>query len=353
MPNGLSSRCACDFQSPPACSCGGDLPSDPKADPGRIDKLGSVGAIAYSPDRALFAVSHGERVFLLDASTLRERFHLEGHTAFVRALVFGPDGKTLISGADDRTSRRWDLATGKELSRLTSDGAGITALAFAPDGTWVAAGSGHGTFFGWDLTSSKEVREASKDPTRRWDAVSGDEQKGARTPAMGVAHPGDGGWLDLIDRTSEARPKALWSTLNLVASTAYKPGGGAVAVGRRDMTVSLLDGAGERVLAVHRGPAGVVSAVAWTRDGRVLISGGDDGEIRFWSAGGRPLAVLRVVEGTPDSYVFTEGSDARIEVFGAAASCVPLCRVGRETSPFEACARRFNASGLLSAALRP
>jgi WD40 repeat protein len=273
------------------------------------------------------------------AGTLATQIDEAPDARFSGGLAWSRDGKVLATGGGQQVLR-WGMPGWKPMVPLSTwcsnDGLKacvVREVAWSPDGRALLAGA--------------------RGPTRRWDAVSGAEQKGARTPAMAVAHPGDGGWLDLIDRTSEARPKALWSTLNLVASTAYQPGGGAVAVGRKDMTVSLLDGAGERVLAVLRGHAGVVSAVAWTRDGRVLISGGDDGEIRFWSADGRALAVLRVVEGTPDSYVFTEGSDARIEVFGAAAARVPLCRDGRETSPFEACAGRFSASGLLSAALRP
>ncbi len=107
-----------------------------------------------------------------------------------------------------------------------------------------------------------------------------------------------------------------------------------------------------------------VAGVAWSPDGRVLAAGGGQQVLRFrmpegkplpplstWSPDGRPLAVLRVVEDTTSSYVSTEGGDAHIEVFGVEARQFPICRAGRETLPFEACAERFGVKGLLAAAL--
>ncbi len=162
-PNGLASRCVCEYRGPPACLCGATRWGSPQAVLEDINKLGAPEAIAYSPDGRLFAASHGERIYLFDARTWRERSRLLGHTAFVHSLAWSPDGKTLVSGAADRTARSWDVATGEERSRLTDDGAGITALTYAPDGSWLAVGSGQGTFFAWDPASAAEVHEASKE----------------------------------------------------------------------------------------------------------------------------------------------------------------------------------------------
>jgi WD40 repeat protein len=207
----------------------------------------------------------------------------------------------------------------------------VRAVSFSPDGrTLLARGIG---------------------PLRRWDAATGEEQGGRRTPAMVLANRGDDWYEDLLDLTAESQPRTVWGGMWTITSVAFQPGERIVALGRKDMTVTLLDGTGQKELRVLHGHTAEVTSLAWTRDGRVLISGGEDGEIRFWSSEGQPLAVLRAVEDTSSSYVFTEGAEVRIEVFGAEAERFPVCRAGRETLPFPACAERFGVKGLLAAAL--
>ena len=40
----------------------------------------------------------------------------KGHTRPVRAAVFSPDGKQVLSGANDDTARLWDIASGKTIA---------------------------------------------------------------------------------------------------------------------------------------------------------------------------------------------------------------------------------------------
>jgi WD40 repeat protein len=68
-----------------------------------------------------------------------------GHMARIKDIAFTPDGKQLVSAADDKTIRVWDAATGKTLRTIRGeiapgDTGKIYAMALSPDGKWLAAG---------------------------------------------------------------------------------------------------------------------------------------------------------------------------------------------------------------------
>ncbi|KOV78547.1 WD40 repeat domain-containing protein, partial [Streptomyces sp. NRRL WC-3723] len=66
--------------------------------------------------------------------TGRSRRTLTGHTGFVEALAFSPDGRTLATGSRDKTARMWDVTTGRSRRTLTGHTGFVEALAFSPDG---------------------------------------------------------------------------------------------------------------------------------------------------------------------------------------------------------------------------
>ncbi|MEB3324629.1 MAG: TIR domain-containing protein, partial [Cyanobacteriota bacterium] len=83
-----------------------------------------------------------------------------------------------------------------------------------------------------------------------------------------------------------------------VRSVAWSGDGRRVVSGGDDGTLRLWDAASGRELAVLEGHKGRVSSVGWSGDGRRVVSGGADGTVRLWEAeSGRPLAVLKGHQG--------------------------------------------------------
>lgn len=103
-------------------------------------------SVTFSPDGKLIATGGGfsdGNIKLWDTETGAEVRTLSGHVQSVLSLSFSPDGKLLASGGADRTTRLWDIATGRLLNTLTGSGREhlpdmVTAVAFTPDGKSIA-----------------------------------------------------------------------------------------------------------------------------------------------------------------------------------------------------------------------
>lgn len=82
---------------------------------------------------------------------------LKGHST-VSALAISADGKTLVSGGQDKAIKVWDLQTGQLRKTLQSDSGAIYDLAIAPDGKTVVSGSSDRRVRIWDINSDQRPK---------------------------------------------------------------------------------------------------------------------------------------------------------------------------------------------------
>src|SRR5262249_37668482 len=85
-----------------------------------------------------------------------EERQFRGHTSELRTVVFFKDGRRFASCGFDGTIRIWDVATGKQLTRLEGHAKpAISCLALSPDERHLLSGGIDGTIRLWDVKTGK------------------------------------------------------------------------------------------------------------------------------------------------------------------------------------------------------
>jgi WD40 repeat protein/class 3 adenylate cyclase len=274
---------------------------------------GLVEHVAFSPDGSrLLTASHDGTARLWDVdgvltTTLRHQYP-------PTFAVFSPNGTRVVTG--DTVARIWDVASGRETTRLETHGDPVEYATFSPDGRVVATASSYGRIALWDAESGRAtlrlagngtavvhiqfsprgdlLASASTDGTARlWNTSTGAEV--AVLTASGnlrkVLFSPDGKLVITALTDNTAR---LWKTDGTefgvltghekrITAAAFSPDGGLAATSSLDGTArvwSIKDGS---VVATLRGHGDALTDVAFSQDGRSIVTASRDRTARIWN----------------------------------------------------------------------
>ena len=271
-------------------------------------------AVAFSPDGKSLATGSldGEvRVWRTDdgrqISAFTARHGPEGQAL---ALIFSPDGRMLITSAFRvDTLQLWEVASGRAVRTLKLSGQADGQLAFSTDGGILAAAEGDGVIELWDLQrggAPRRLLPAEPSATLAVQARGSSSQRSLSfSPDGRTLATGHAGGIDLWDvasgrltralvrgqalgerGTQAFRPNAIWPV-------AFSRDGRLVAGGADDGTIAYWDLAGGQSLRTVKGHGSNVTALRFAAGARVLVSAGDDATLRLWDAAtGQELAQL-------------------------------------------------------------
>ena len=241
----------------------------------------------------------------------------QGHTDFVDAVAWSPNGHYIASASWDHTVRVWDAQT-RTLLLSYSHNDIVDALAWSPDGHYIASGSWDHTVRVWNvytgaLTYKTQIQDfvdaVAWSPDGRYIAIGG------RDEAVYVLDA----WTGTV--------KFTFTGENSVVNTvAWSPKGPYVAAGYRDGTVQIWDATTGALLNAYKIHTNEVRSLAWSPDGRYIASGSWDHTVRVWIVKtGSPRVIYRghtdnvdAVAWSPDGRYVASGSwDYTVQVWQA------------------------------------
>ncbi|KAG1814504.1 WD40-repeat-containing domain protein [Suillus variegatus] len=197
-----------------------------------------------------------------------------GHTSPVRGAIHLPGGQRIMTCSSDGSLRVWDMKSGKQIGDDWRDtDSPVWTMALSPDGKKVVSGSDDGGLRLWNVDTGKIIM--------KW--------MGHTKPVVSVCWSGDGqrvlsGSYDGTARqwdveSGEAYLAQIKTGHGCVLAVVYSPDITMFATGdARHSFIKIWDAKTGKLVATLEA-ADSVWGLAWTRDGKTLISGSRKGQI--------------------------------------------------------------------------
>ncbi len=271
---------------------------------------GFVHAVAFAHSGRLFATAGNDCVIRIwDASTGKLERTLDGHADGVLSVAFSPDDRWLLSSSYDKTARIWDVQSAATVAVLQGHTWWVWQAAFSPNASQIVTAGQDGRAIVWSLAEDADgvtckmltefsghdapVHTACFSPNGL-EVVSGGEDGSLLVWKVADVQP-----VDLAARIANLpEPKPACRSLAghdaTVNDVAYSADGRLIASSGDDNVVKIWDASSGNLIKTLRGHGGRVRSCDFSLDGRFLVSGGHDALAKVWSLDGyREIRVLK------------------------------------------------------------
>lgn len=198
-----------------------------------------------------------------------------GHEQAVFAACFAPDGQSVVTGSQDKTTKLWDLE-GNVLMTFSGHTEPVTAVNFSPDGQYILTCSWDGTAKLWDRSGVLQrtyLNQISSGASTMEYLVS-EGREVFKEPGM----------IEKYFDVYMSVPHTYARNKHALTSAIFTPDGENIVLAGADNNAYLfsLDG---RLLQIFIGHTAPVIALVCSPDGRYLFTGSQDNSGKLWTIG--------------------------------------------------------------------
>ena len=296
---------------------------------------GAVLLANFSSDGKRLVTASGQLAYLWDATTGKLITALRGHSENVKDAVFSPDGSRIVTTSADQTARLWDSQSGLFLTLLEGHSGTVYSATFTlAGGKAIMTISADGTSRLWNSQTGQPLFPPVSHP--RFNQIVLVSKDGGR-----MIIRGEGGTLELWDRilghmrgtltTSPDSDTATNTTTtkdNEDVAVAFSPNGRRIVTGGPDGMARIWDGRSGQALLALKGHEGRVRAVAFSPDSSLILTGSSDGTARLWRSRSdrfpRPIeghqSAVTSIDFSPDGqHVLSASRDGSVRTWDAAS----------------------------------
>jgi uncharacterized protein with WD repeat len=263
----------------------------------QVAVVSPVASVRFSPDGRVLAVGGYQEVLLIDSASGKPLASLTGHADYVRSIAFSPDGKMLAAagGSPQRSGeiKVWDVNSRQLLKTMVGHKDCIYSVAWSPNGKLLASGSYDKMVKLWDVASGQETKNLQDHIDAVFAVAFSPDGKNLASASQDRS-------VKIWDIASGIRLYTLGDATDGLTSIAYSPSGKQIAAAGYDKTIYVwqIDDSDGRLLHSLIADEDTILALAWTPNGKTLITSSSDGSIRFRDAA--TLDPIRVIDHQPD-----------------------------------------------------
>jgi WD40 repeat protein len=312
-----------------------------------------IANVSFSPDGNAIVTSSGDstaRLWTSDGQLVKE---LKGHSRPLAMALFSPDGKFVVTASADNTVRVWDSLDGKLITEFRGHSQAVNDVEFSSDGQFIVTADDDQTARLWPFHPGERGTSSTIESWQHSAAVTSIASSPNGSEVAATTRDGNL-WLDGVGMQRSVPFRYLVDRNARVADVRFSPDGQSIATTRGAAGVIYnIDGLrafvdSNRSSFIYRdqmpapadkkenqaepdgvkleGHSGDINSVAFSPDGRFVVTASADGTARVWDAAtGKTIGELRghsksvnSASFSPDGkFIVTASDDASVRLWDA------------------------------------